>query len=250
MISLQTILFALLGGVLPALLWLWFWLKEDKARPEPRGLLILTFVLGMVSVLFAIFFENIAVKFLTGEFFSALILNSPLDFLLRESYSIAIAAGPIEELVKYAAVALFVLGREANDEPIDAIIYMITVALGFAALENTLFLLNTLVHGEFIDTILTGNLRFFGATLLHTLASAVVGSALAISFYKTTAIRIVSTIIGIVIAIILHSLFNFFIIASNGEKILTIFFFVWIGIIALILLFEKVKKLYNRDLIK
>jgi len=41
----------------------------------------------------------------------------------------------------------------------------------------------------------------------------------------------------------LHALFNFFIMDANGETILTVFLFVWMGIILLFLLFEKVKLL-------
>lgn len=231
MISGTTLFFALLGGILPALLWLWFWLREDKARPEPRGMIFLSFVVGMLVIPFAILIEQ-GVTYLD--------LGGVIVFVWAA----------IEELLKYGAGYLFVLRRKSNDEPIDGLIYMITIALGFAALENTLFLLGPLVDGGIIQTILTGNFRFLGATLLHTLASAIVGASIALSFYKTPGIKRLYVSIGLVLAIVLHGLFNFFIINSNGEKLLLVFFFVWVGIIALILLFEKVKKLYNRDLIE
>jgi len=230
MITGQTFLFALLGGILPALLWLWFWLREDKARPEPRGLIILSFVAGMLVIGPVILLEQSA----------ALISAGSVTLILWAS---------IEEIAKYSVGFLVVLRRKANDEPIDAIIYMITIALGFAALENTLFLSNPLFSGNIIDGILTGNLRFLGATLLHTLTSAIVGAGMALSFYKSKMTKKIFVTIGIILAIVLHSLFNFFIITSNGEKVLAVFFFVWIGIILLILLFEKVKKIHNRDLI-
>ncbi len=40
---------AFLGGVLPSLLWLWFWIKEESKKPEPKGLLAVVFILGMVA---------------------------------------------------------------------------------------------------------------------------------------------------------------------------------------------------------
>jgi len=40
----------------------------------------------------------------------------------------------------------------------------------------------------------------------------------------------------------LHALFNFFIMDASGETILAVFLFVWIGIIILFLLFEKIKQ--------
>ena len=230
-ISGTTLFFALLGGILPALLWLWFWLREDKARPEPRGMIFLSFVVGMLVIPFAILLEQGATYLDLGG-------------------AVLFVWAAIEELLKYGAGYLFVLRRKSNDEPIDGLIYMITIALGFAALENALFLLDPLIDGGIIQTILTGNFRFLGATLLHTLASAVVGASIALGFYKTPGLKKLYVSIGLVLAIVLHATFNFFIINSNGEKLLLVFFFVWVGIIALILLFEKVKKLYNRDLIE
>ena len=231
MISGTTLFFALLGGIFPALLWLWFWLREDKARPEPRGMIFLSFVVGMLVIPFAILIEQGATYFDLGG-------------------AVLFVWAAIEELLKYGAGYLFVLRRKSNDEPIDGLIYMITIALGFAALENALFLLDPLIDGGIIQTILTGNFRFLGATLLHTLASAVVGASIALGFYKTPGLKKLYVSIGLVLAIVLHATFNFFIINSNGEKLILVFFFVWVGIIALILLFEKVKKLYNRDLIE
>lgn len=235
MISGQTILFALLGGILPALLWLWFWLKEDRARPEPRGLILLSFVAGMATVAVVIPLEQIA------EFLS-IKLAATLAFISAET-TIVFAWAAIEEVAKYIVGLLVVLKRKANDEPIDAIIYMITIALGFAALENTLFLLNPLGNGDLPSSILTGNLRFLGATLLHTLSSGAVGAAMAFSFYKSGIIKKLYVSAGLISAIILHSIFNFIIIVTNGEKLLAALLFVWAGIIILILLFEKVKRI-------
>ena len=47
----QAIMLAILFGTVPALLWLWFWLKEDKKHPEPRLLIALAFLFGMLVVL-------------------------------------------------------------------------------------------------------------------------------------------------------------------------------------------------------
>ena len=70
------------------------------------------------------------------------------------------------------------------DEPIDAVIYMITVALGFSALENALFLSNLISTSSFAQSIITGNSRFLGATLLHVASSAAVGVMIGLSYYK------------------------------------------------------------------
>jgi len=226
MLPFQTFLYAILGGIVPALLWLYFWLKEDKKNPEPKRLLLFAFAAGMIAVLVAIPFEKYVNTYFTG-------------ILLIILWS------AIEEILKFAGAYFSVLKKKAVDEPIDIIIYMITVALGFAALENTLFLINLLIDGNITNTIINGNLRFLGATLLHTLSSATVGIMIAFSFYRGETLKKIYTFLGLILAIVLHTLFNFFIIKESGEKILTIFFFVWIGIVILILLFEKIKRIKN-----
>jgi RsiW-degrading membrane proteinase PrsW (M82 family) len=149
----------------------------------------------------------------------------------------------IEETLKYAIALALILWHRDVDEPIDLIIYMIAVALGFAALENALFMFNPLVSGDLTNSIVTGNFRFLGATLLHVLASSTVGTFLAISYYKNNIIKLLSGTLGLCVAIVLHALFNFFIMDASGETILGVFLFVWMGIILLFLIFEKIKLL-------
>jgi RsiW-degrading membrane proteinase PrsW (M82 family) len=118
---------------------------------------------------------------------------------------------------------------------------MITIALGFSALENTLFIYNPLSQGDTFNSVLTGNFRFLGATLLHVLASGTVGVFMALAYYKRDMIRILSATFGLCMAILLHALFNFFIMDANGNTVLGVFMFVWMGVIVLFLIFEKVK---------
>jgi RsiW-degrading membrane proteinase PrsW (M82 family) len=123
------------------------------------------------------------------------------------------------------------------------IIYMIAIALGFSALENALFILNPLAVGDFLNSTLTGAFRFLGATLLHVLASGTIGVFLAFAYYRSTWYKVWFGTLGLCLATVLHGLFNFFIMDASGEQILAIFLFVWIGIIMLFFIFEKIKKL-------
>jgi RsiW-degrading membrane proteinase PrsW (M82 family) len=152
----------------------------------------------------------------------------------------------IEEIMKYLAAHITVLWRHDDDEPIDPVIYMITVALGFAALENTLFLLSPLSGGNVWETILTGNLRFVGATLVHVLSSAVVGLALAVSFYKPWRTHAWYILGGVILATVLHSGFNFLILNTPEKYLLHIFAIVWVGVIAVIAGVEFVKRIGPR----
>lgn len=225
-IALKTIIYAILGGVVPAIFWLWFWLQEeDKENREPIGLISLTFFVGALSVIVAIALE----KF-TQTFISAPNLQ-------------IVAWSGIEEIVKYLGVLVIIKGSTAVNEPIDYPMYFIACALGFAALENVLFLIEPLSTSGAIVGALTGNLRFLGATLLHAIASGMIGSALGLSFYKGWFAKKTYVLIGVVSAITLHSLFNFFIMKGSGENFLQVFGFLWIVAIINILIFEKLKRM-------
>ena len=152
------IIYAFIGGTLPAILWLLFWLEEDKKKPEPKGRIIETFIAGMVCVLLVIPLEQVVKNTFSGS------MNT--SFFLWAL---------IEELFKFGAVYLFALSKIDMDEPIDAMVYMITGALGFVALENALFIVNPLSQGNIVESIITGNLRFMGASLLHVVSSATIG---------------------------------------------------------------------------
>jgi hypothetical protein len=97
--------------------------------------------------------------------------------------------------------------------------------------------------GSYVDSVLTGSFRFLGATLLHILASGTVGVMLALSYYKPKLVQLTAGTVGLCIAIVLHALFNFFIMDASGETILGVFLFVWMGVIVLFFLFEKIKQL-------
>jgi RsiW-degrading membrane proteinase PrsW (M82 family) len=227
MISGETILYALLGGLIPAILWLWFWRREDRLHPEPRRLILLAFIMGMLTIPFVVPIQK----------YTAVIFSGGLLIFIWAA---------IEEILKFSFAYFSVLRNKEVNEPIDSVIYMITVALGFAALENALFLIEPLAGERFIEGIVTGNFRFFGATLLHVLSSATVGVFMAFAFYKSKAQKFLYTTLGIILAISLHTLFNFSIINSNETNILLVFAFVWIGIIILLLLLEHIKSITNR----
>lgn len=241
-----TVIYAILGGLLPALLWLWFFLREDKLHPEPRWLLLVSFLAGVLAVIVVLPLEMAAKCLVAGSWPSEsflLHLFSGLAYC-RDIVGVSpvILWAAIEELVKFGAAVALVLWHRAVDEPIDAMIYLITIALGFAAFETGLFLMDPFGRGDILGGILTGNLRFMGAALIHTLSSAVVGFGIAYSFYRSRFVQFVSLCTGLIGAVVLHALFNHHIITSSGGRTALVFFLVWLGVIVLFLLFERAKR--------
>ncbi len=221
--NIGTIALAFAGGLIPALLWLWFWLREDRCQPEPRRLILYAFLGGMIAVPLVLPFQKAAAGMASG---------TALIFLWAA----------IEEVMKLIIAYVVVLRRRELDEPVDALIYLISIAVGFAALENALFLLEPLSRSDTFGSVIAGNLRFIGATLLHILSSATIGLGIAAAFYRSPLRKLITFTGAVILAILLHTFFNLFIIVSNGGKLFTVFIFVWIGVVILLLLFEKVKK--------
>lgn len=230
-------LYAFIGGILPAFVWLHFLLKEDARCPEPRALILFAMFAGMLAVPIVLPLEHLAKAALPtltsiNPLFDRFALNLSIDF------PVILAWAAIEETVKFGLAALLILWRKQVDEPIDLIIYMICVALGFSALENALFLIAPLANGDVMQTVLANNLRFIGATLLHVIASATVGFMMALGYAKLRHVRPLAVSAGLILAIALHALFNFLIIRETASNTVLAFLLVWVGAVVGLGLFE------------
>jgi RsiW-degrading membrane proteinase PrsW (M82 family) len=223
-VSLKVGVISLLGGLVPALLWLWFWLREDDKKPEPRGLLLLTFIIGMVAVFIVLPIERL---------FGDIVHNEKI---------LTIIWAIIEEVLKFVAILFIALKSRDADEPIDFAIYMMTGALGFAALENALFLIDPVTLGNATVSLLTGNFRFLGAMLLHTISSGIIGISMGLAFYYGKLLKTSFVVIGLIGAITLHSIFNFLIINSD-KGLFSVFSLLWGVAIIVLLVFEQLRRM-------
>lgn len=222
--------FALLGGILPALLWLWFWLRQDL-HPEPKKIILLTFLAGMFTIPAAFLTEyGIYKMFLKLNLAKIGSVSIPLIFIL---------AG-VEEYFKYLAAKYTALKRKCFDEPVDAMVYLITAALGFAAIENSLYIFQGFTNSGILVGLFSGNLRFLGASLVHVVSSGALGASIAFSFFHKKNLKR-NLFFGFCTAIILHGAFNYFIISTEGS-LFKIFLTVWVFTAAILYVFERVKK--------
>ena len=121
-------------------------------------------------------------------------------------------------------------------------IYMISAALGFAAIENILVLFQAIPNGA-DAAIQIWLLRFVGATLLHAVASAIVGYFLALAwFYSHHCKKLMA--LGIMVATTIHLVFNVILLGSNGKPESFIFATIFLIFVASVIsvLFAKLKK--------
>lgn len=243
--NLNPLFIAIAGGVVPSVVWLWFWLREDRATPEPTGLIALSFFAGMTVVFLVLPPEQFVSSSISslGDWIRSFGSTTDISQLSNDTIKITLWAF-IEEVAKYATVFLIAFRTKYFDEPIDAVIYLITAALGFAAMENTLYIFNILGQGGGIQALHDGAMRFVGATILHTVSSAVVGITIAFSFFAPRLIKFVAAILGITLASLLHAYFNLSIMKSDGTlNTILVFSQYWAGIVGVIVLLQIVKRL-------
>ncbi|MFA5249239.1 MAG: PrsW family intramembrane metalloprotease [Candidatus Paceibacterota bacterium] len=223
-------------AILPSYVWLLFFLKNDK-NPEPNIRILATFLIGMLFAVPAFFTETgiLAIVDLGSEEWPICIASI---FLLK----IFIAVALIEEIFKYLSVKLFAFRHQEFDEPMDAPIYMMVSALGFAAVENSLFLSAADWTKPEIPLALA-LIRFLGATFLHALSSALFGCFIALSFYHfKKRKRYFWT--GLFLATLLHGSYNFLIIGMQSYSQFLLLFVALLGVSFLLLpFFEKIKTL-------
>lgn len=218
-------------ALLPPLIWLVIYLREDEHR-EPLYLILLTFLGGVASAVVALLFQNL---FLSSR-------DPHKDFLL-----VFAVVAVSEELVKFLSVKLLISKNPEFNEPVDAMIYMVTAGLGFAAIENALFLYFQTynVTAVFSENLLNGvqlsALRFIGANHLHALASAVVGFSIAQAWFPPY--RKWALPLGILGASLLHAGFNYLIILKETIPGSALYLIALLGLALFVVLidFHKLK---------
>ena len=228
-------------SIIPSIIWLAFFLREDR-QPEPKKAVLKVFVVGMFSTIPVIILSLTIALILKG-------LGVPIPII--SFIGIVFVAAMVEETAKYLVVKRSVFNSSDLDEPSDFMIYAITAALGFATVENIIFLfpggeaLFGLTPEFFIQDLVAGSIiRFFSGTLLHALASGIMGYFLALSITRIEYRKTLAQT-GLAIAILLHGLYNFSIISAGGNGL----WFVVVPVLLLLLfitllfLFSQTRKM-------
>lgn len=206
--------FYIILGILPSIIWLLFYLRKD-VHPESNRMVIKVFLYGMLATIPAAFIE-----FGFGDFIFGKLGKSVFSTFLYFFVGVAF----VEETLKYLVVRDKVLTSPELDEPTDVILYLIIAALGFAAFENILYLLQF----KIFEVIFISSFRFIGAVFLHALCSGILGYFLALSIY-TPKKKFKLLTFGFSLVTVLHGTFNYSIIKMEDNLA-----FVFLPIIILI----------------
>ena len=122
---------ALLASLAPVFIILFYIYFRDKYDKEPLGLLIKALLMGIVIVIPVIFVERMLMNLM------------PLSGKAAEAaYHAFVVAGFTEELFKFLALYILVWRSPSFNEQFDGIVYAVFVSLGFAGVENVLYVMD------------------------------------------------------------------------------------------------------------
>jgi len=194
-------------AVSPVAFLLWFFYHEDKYKHESIRLMAVTFAFGAVATLPAAFIERLL---------TFVIPVGP--GLIATFVYFMVGVGLVEESSKFLAVRVYAYRSKLFDEPMDGIVLGVCAGLGFATVENVLYVL----HYGIIDAIVRGLVSVPG----HALYGAIVGFYLGeAKLHGKPALALK----GLIIAAFLHGAFDTIAnVFSNLIGIVILAVFVWI----------------------
>ena len=188
----------LLATILPSILIILFFVYSDKFK-EPRSEIIKVFIYGILITIPA-YFLNTSIS----KFFYA---NTRVSEGLISSF---LTAAPVEEGLKLFILYYFVYKMKDFNEPIDGIVYGVTVSLGFATLENFYYVY--LLADYFNTSAMTlAIVRSFSAVPAH----AVFGVFMGYFFMKYVFVKKGDNLLfAFTIPFVLHSCYNLFTVSN------------------------------------
>lgn len=125
--------FILLPALLPVVLVFRYIYKKDRAEREPLGFVLFVLLMGTVFAPLAGILEKIATQIIT-QFYTP----ETLDYEKVHNF---LGVGLIEESIKLSVLLIFVWRSPNFDYRYDGIVYAVASSLGFAALENVLYVI-------------------------------------------------------------------------------------------------------------
>ena len=215
----------LLITIVPSLLIILFFMKSDLF-PEPNNQIFKIFFYGIVLCIPA-FIINTAL----GTFFS----NVGFDGTLLPTL---LSAAPVEEILKFIVLYYLVYKMKDFNEPIDGIVYGVTVSLGFATLEN-IYYVYVLSDYHNVSSQSLAILRSFSTIPAH----GIFGATMGYFFMKYSFIKKQNNLtLCIIVPILLHASYNFF-VSTNFLLALLVIFISWLILLnAFLKLKNKQKK--------
>jgi len=193
----------ILLSVLPAFGLAWYVWRLDVTRGEPFLALLGTFLLG---VLFAGFAAELNSLF-RSLFGLAGLTATPVGLVLY----FYLVVGPVEETVKLLAVRVGVYRNDAFDAVIDGAVYGAMAGLGFATIENAVYITRNVVQLDPGGDLVVDTFRIAAVRSLagpgHVIYSAFAGYYLGLAKFNDDHWGVIVTK-GLLVAALVHASYN------------------------------------------
>ena len=165
---------------------------KDKYEKESKRMLAFAFILGAII--------SIIITTVLYMFFD-LFLPSKDDYSIWQQFVKAFfVVALIEEFSKYIMVRGFLQPRKGFNEPFDGIVYAVMVSMGFAAVENIMYVIQGGME--------VAMLRAFTAIPAHATFGIIMGYYMGKAKFSKNPIK--WNLIGLSLAVLFHGAYDFF----------------------------------------
>lgn len=173
--------------------------RKDMVQPEPISALIKAVFFGVLSVPVAIIID-------------LLLPQADMTSLGGALYNAFISAGLVEELSKFLFLLLLIRTTKAFDEPFDGIVYATCIGLGFAGLENIMYLAGA------DDMISTALMRDTFSVPGHFCFQAVMGYYVAKAVFGPQAKRNKNYMLAVAVPVAMHGIFDALLMVAEAME--------------------------------
>ena len=204
----------LFSAALPVVIFLYFIYKKDSEK-EPVKLLLKCFLWGCIAIIPIIIIEMLLDRF-----------NIFTSAFLQSFYRAFVVAALVEEGVKFLCLSWIIWKHREFDQYYDGIVYAVFVSLGFALVENILYVIQGGIGVSIARAIL--------AVPLHGLCGVIMGYFFALAKFSRSNNKIYLWL-GFVLPLFSHGAYDFFIFYyTNSDKNISITMILLIFFVALI----------------
>ena len=199
-------------AILPGLVISYWIYRQDRYEKEPFNVLFKAFVVGCASTIPAMLLQ---LQFRDWENAESLIDTALFAFII---------IGITEELSKFLLLRFFIYPNDEFNEPMDGIVYAVMAGMGFATVENLMYVFDTEGEGG-INTAIS---RAFTAVPAHAAFAILMGAYMGLAkFVPERRNTYMST--GLILAVFFHGLYDFFLLQKvyQGLGVLAIGALVW-----------------------
>jgi RsiW-degrading membrane proteinase PrsW (M82 family) len=174
---------------------------KDKHEKEPVGVLVICFFLGVLMGLPAGYWNSFAFA-LFG--FDLDMSNGLVDSFFMAFFVVGLG----EELLKYLVLVLYAFRRPSFNEPFDGIVYAVMISLGFATLENVIYVAEGGVGVAFIRT--------FTAVPMHAAFAIFMGYHVGLAKFQDPQKQARTCRKGLFCAVLFHGGYDFFLFQDDS----------------------------------